>query len=476
MRISVKLCLAALLLSAAAGFAACEPASEEVENPTGLEFVEVEGGYAVAGIGTCEDYDVKIPETYNGKAVVSVAENAFSLVDGVTRITVPASVKTIETKAFASCTHLTTVTIESGVTTIGNEAFSLCAALETVDLGETVETIGEKAFYTCERLKEVAIPDSVKRIETQAFYKNTRMQSLELGAGLEYIGDSAFAYCDKLPSIEIPDGAPAAIGDQAFFECRGVRSIYVGDAAVSIGVEAFDVCTKADFLTIGDSVTTIGEKAFESCRNIVSVTLGRSVQTIGNGAFWNCYKLVEVYNRSALVLDRSTANGRLGYHPLNVYTQEGGAKVSVDENGCILYTDGADVKLMGHTTTKVIELIVPETVTEIPKMAFYNNTYISSVTAGENLKRIGSQAFHFAYNLRSMTCAGVVVIETQAFAYCNKMLKITLGKNLQTVQENAFEECEILTYVDYTGSNDDWLLIDIASGNDRLQGATRNHI
>lgn len=481
MKKRITFCVATFLLFMTAGFTACGLTPESTDepkqdNPTGLEFVEVDGGYAVAGIGTCEDYDVKIPETYNGKDVVAVAENAFAFVDGVTKITVPASVKTIETKAFSACTHLATVTLENGVTTIGNEAFSLCSALETVTLGETVETIGDKAFYTCERLKELTVPDSVKRIGMQAFYQNTRLQTLTLGTGLEYIGESAFAYCDKLPSVEIPDGAPAQICDQAFFECRGLRSIYIGDAAMNIGVEAFDMCTKADFLTIGDSVNTIGEKAFEACRNLIKVTLGESVREIGNGAFYNCYKLVEVYNRSQLVLEKNSTNGRIGYHPLNIYAQEGGSKVTIDENGCILYVDGTDVKLMGHTTNRVIELVVPDSVTEIPKMAFYNNTYISSVIAGENLKKIGAQAFHFAYNVRTASCVGVESIESQAFSHCNKMIKITLGKNLQTVQENAFEECEVLSYIDYTGLNDNWLLIDIESGNDRLKNATRNYI
>jgi hypothetical protein len=424
------------------GFASCS----EVEPKKSLEFSDCGDFYAVAGIGSCEDFLVEIPSEYNGKPVTTIAKSAFEQVFGVTQITVPASVTVVEDKAFFACTHLEKIIFE-GVVTIGKEAFAYCNSLEEIDFGESLEEIDDKAFYSCERLPEVTFPNSLAEIGDQAFFGNSRLSVVDFGTGLEYLGVSAFEDCQKITEIVIPDGAPTIVCDKAFYNCRGMRSLDLGDGVRQIGVEAFDYCLNLTFAVIGDSVTRIGEKAFESARSLVSVTLGKAVGFIGRAAFYNCYKLVECYNRSDFELvGVSSEDGRLGYHVLNEYKQEGGSKISV-EDGYILYKDGVSVRLLGHTTTKSMTLTVPNEVTEIQMMAFYNNTYISAIVAGENLKKIGEQAFNYAYNLRSASFAGVESVGKRAFGSCNKMVKISFGNSLKIVKENAFEACKVLKVV-----------------------------
>lgn len=440
-----------------------------------LEFVEKGNDYAVSGIGECEDYRIEIPTTYKGKPVTAIAKGAFEKVFGVTEIIVPESVKTIEDKAFSSCTHLEKISL-LGAETLGDEAFAYCNALEEVNFSERLEVIGNKAFYSCERLPEISFPNSLAEIGDEAFFSNTRLSEVTFGTGLEYLGVSAFEDCQKIVEIVIPDGAETIICDKAFYNCRGMRTLDIGDSVKQIGVEAFNDCLNLTFATIGDGVIRIGDKAFESARSLVSLTLGSSVGFIGRAAFYNCYKLVDVYNRSNYELvGVSAEDGRLGYHVLNEYKQENGSKISITDDGCILYTDGDSVRLMGHTTTKSIDLVVPDEVTEIHMMAFYNNTYISSVTAGENMKKIGEQAFHFAYNLRMATFMGVETFDNQALSTCNKLVKITLGSALKEVKENAFSGCKVLARLDYFGTSADWSKISFASGNEYLTKLTVNY-
>ena len=466
-KLLIAFCLCSLL-----GFSACSftdfPFGGQTTPTESLEFVDRGDSYAVAGLGTYTDYRVEIPETHNGKPVTAIAKSAFEKVFGVTQVVVPSSVTVIEDKAFSACTHLEKITL-SGVKTIGEEAFAYCNALEEIALGEKLEVIENKAFYTCERLPEITFPNSLAEIGDEAFFGNSRLSQVTFGTGLAYLGASAFEDCQKILEVVIPDGAPTFIGDKAFFNCRGMRSLELGDSVTQIGVESFDSCLNLTFATIGDGVIRIGEKAFETARSLVSLTLGKSVGFIGRGAFYNCYKLVDVYNRSNFELvGDSAVDGRLGYHVLNEYKQEGGSKISVTDDGCILYTDGDSVRLMGHTTTKSIALVVPDEVTEIHMMAFYNNTFISSIAAGENLKKIGNQAFNFAYNLRSATLMGVENIENQAFSYCNKMVKITLGNTLKQVKENAFSTCSVLAVVEFSGTNEEWSEIDFTTGNEAI--------
>ena len=460
------------------GLSACslsELFGGNTQEKSGLEFVEIGDSYAVAGIGTCEDYRIEIPETYNGKPVTTIAKGAFEKVFGVTQIIAPNSVKTVEDKAFSACTHLEKVSLV-GVESIGEEAFSYCNALEEVSFGENLEVIGDKAFYTCERLPEISFPDSLAEIGDEAFFGNTRLSEVNFGTGLEYLGVSAFEDCQKIVEIVIPDGAETIICDKAFYNCRGMRTLDIGDSVKQIGVEAFNDCLNLTFATIGDGVIRIGDKAFESARSLVKLTLGSSVGFIGRAAFYNCYKLVDVYNRSNYELvGVSAEDGRLGYHVLNEYKQENGSKISITDDGCILFTDGNSVRLMGHTTTKSINLVVPDEVTEIHMMAFYNNTYISSITAGENLKKIGEQAFNFAYNLRTASFVGVESFEAQALSSCNKLTKIVLGSALKQVKENAFNGCKVLAILEFVGTSDDWARISFASGNEYLTKLTVNY-
>ena len=61
-----------------------------------------------------------------------------------------------------------------------------------------------------------------------------------------------------------------AIGDNAFCDCSGLRSV-----------------------TIPESVTTIGNSAFSGCFGLTSVTIPKGVTTIGDYAFRKCAKLYE---------------------------------------------------------------------------------------------------------------------------------------------------------------------------------------
>ena len=84
--------------------------------------------------------DVVIPSTveYNEHTytVTKIGADAFKNSTGLTSVTIPTSITTIE-KAFNNCTSLTSITIPSSITTMITGAFSGCNSITTINYNAT---------------------------------------------------------------------------------------------------------------------------------------------------------------------------------------------------------------------------------------------------------------------------------------------------------------------------------------------------
>ena len=104
------------------------------ETPTkGLSYTPITDGYAVSGIGSCEQTEIVIPSTHQGSPVKAINDSAFEGCTKITSIKIPDSVKTIGSAAFSECTGLTSVTIGNSVKTIDDWAFDGCTNLTVIN-------------------------------------------------------------------------------------------------------------------------------------------------------------------------------------------------------------------------------------------------------------------------------------------------------------------------------------------------------
>ena len=101
------------------------------------------------------------------------------------------------------------------------------------------------------------------------------------------IGEFAFYGCRGLTSINLPSSI-TEIGKSAFDGCSGLTSLNLPDGITSIGVGAFWGCSGLTSLTIPDGITSIGEHAFFGCRGLTSLTIPDGITSIGIGTFYNC--------------------------------------------------------------------------------------------------------------------------------------------------------------------------------------------
>lgn len=281
-----------LIAAAVCGLLAAVPLTASA---TGSEALYSEDGLYRYGLD--EEGNVKLfdftPETYTGEVVVPsqidgrdvvyIGNGTFAEADGITSVTIPATVESIGTSVFMGCGSLEKFVVEEGNAYLyADEAGVLfsdeggmleCyppAKTETsYTVPDTVDEIAPGAFMYCAQLEEVILPESLAYIDAWAF-AYTGLQTLVLPDGLIQIDDYAFAYCAELSEITFGEGLQYIYG-AAFAECRALKEVDLPEGLLTVEQYAFSG-TGMKSVTIPDSVTKIGYCAFgyDSSLNAIS--------------------------------------------------------------------------------------------------------------------------------------------------------------------------------------------------------------
>lgn len=359
-----------------------------------LTYMQLSSGAYGVSVGS-EKYlsEIVIPETFNGKPVTAILENAFKGCKDLKKITIPSTINSVADGAFAECGNLE-FTEFSGALYVGNEnnphlilvkaknpnimsctvnentiaicdyAFEDCKKLENIKLSN-VKNIGSYAFKNCVALSsDIKIPEGSTHIGPETFYGCSNIKKVSIPKSVSNIGMSAFSGCSALESVTFAEGSlMSGFGNAVFYNCKNLKSI-----TIPAGVKY-----------IGDNkANNFAHGVFSKCESLENVVFadGNKLDQIGNFAFYSCKKL------SAITLPDT-----LTYLGSSAFAQSG-----------------------------ITSIVIPDNVTIVLDKTFEQCNNLKTVTFGKNLTQIGEYAFDACITLNNVIIpSSVKVIGKYAF-------------------------------------------------------------
>ena len=359
----------------------------------------------------------------------SILESTFQNCTSLKTITIPHSIRKIESNAFAGCTNLDSISLGYNLQNIETDAFANCSSLKNITLySETPPTCGSfsndayinavvnvpegclsayqaaapwENFWNIKEDASLVYQFEVNGIKYEKIYPQevslidaTQCQQSDLAISkvtfkskeysIAQIGYAAFKGNSNLNTISLPDGL-TSIGSSAFANCSNLTQITLPSGLSEIEDALFYGCTSLNSITIPEGVTRIGEETFYRCSSLTQITLPNSVTEIGNSAFRNCSNLTQI--------------------------------------------------------------TLPSGLSEIEDALFYGCTSLNSITIPEGVTRIGEETFYRCSSLTQITLPNSITeIGNSAFANCSNLTQITLPNSITKLGDNCFSNCNFSTF------------------------------
>lgn len=379
-------------------------------NCTALESAILPDSLEVMGIAVfynCTSLkEANVPDIttiYEGKLQAHcLPSNTFQNCEALEKVTLADELQIIDSWAFSYAKSLKEITLPSALIGIGAYGFQN-SGLTSVTFPQNLQTIEIQAFYACNSLASVdltACMDTLEKIGITAFAA-TAITSFVVPNKVTEIGTQTFYKCSRLASVTLHDGVKS-LGIYAFRE-TGLTSIDLSGVE-TIGQSVFYGCTKLTSVTLSDSVRSIGGYAFRLCSGLTSFRLGKNVAVFGEAPI----DATGTFGSVRPVFYQTTNLKTIEVDPENDYfTVVDNILYKKDSAGnpgelvcCPAAYEGKTVTVA--STTKIIypyslyalknveNIILNEGLENIGKAAMYQSTHVTTMNIPASVKIVGA--------------------------------------------------------------------------------------
>lgn len=447
---------------------------------------------------TATDKELVIPESIDGLTVAELGKKAFGSDNekcAFETISLPATIEYISAEnPFVFCEKLSAITVDS--------------ANKNYTAEDGILYSKDKKKLICYPINKsgtgFTLPEEVTELGTASLY-NTGLSDIKLPSSLNKAGRNAFSHNYKLTSIDMSKTSLASIGDLAFADCSSLSEVLLPDSLNEIGNGAFMNCKKLEEITLPSNLTTIGQSAFINT-SMSKITVPASVTEIGYSAFG--YSIDESGNETAdknfviigtygSAAHRYCTDFDTDYDYKNNFTFKTEEQIAEEEELLALervtegnyeyaLINGEAVITFCTATDKVLnvpeklggapvvgiypvafqpcgseEIIIPETVKYIREMAFYSCSYVKKLTLPQSLESIGNNAFDNCAALEEINMGGASKIGSNVFIDCTSLKTVTIPGKCTSIDGVApFAYCVALEEINVAEGDGSYASVD----------------
>lgn len=325
-------------------------------------------------------------------------------------VNIPSTVTEIGEAAFGDCKPLKKINLPEGLTTIGANAFS-GSGIESITIPGSVKTIDSSCFFCSNDLKTIEIQDGVEVLDG-CFSGIASITDVIIHSKNLTIGSCTFAGCSSLTNISFPSEGNIIIENDAFNSCTSLTNLTISGSVKSIGTTAFASCSNLTNITLENGIETLKDFCFAGSA-ISEITIPKTVTSIDE------YALTGIYNMKQINVDEENTT----------YCSIDGVLYNKDKTILVQYPPQKDKSTytVADTVTEIwagafweaknlININIPNNISEIKDRVFKDCNSLTNVNLPNTVTKIGYSAFSGCTGITNLIVPSTVTtIGSEAF-------------------------------------------------------------